>query len=511
VAALIGQGDVYDDESRYAEAISRYETAKQTDPGSIRAIVGAARMKIKLEKLADAKADLLDAVTKFPKSALAMQWLAESEAALGNRKDAEKHFLAAIELADPKDPNAIDAYAAYAKFLSREGRADEAQSKVKEALTKLPDTAILERALGDVADAEGLHDEAIARYRAALGKDAQDVTTLFDLGKALSRANRGDEASKMFDAVFAVDKTYPGLALERGMLLEQSGHIEEALAQFKAALEKHPTDPDLLLRVGAAYCMVGKPEEALPKLKEVLRQRTNSAEAEHYIGRALMEQGGIFLQDAMRHLRTAVDRDQNRAEYHLYVGWLANDLNDPALAQKEIGRALELDSNLPEAYWQKGVTEFKGGTNLDAERDLRKALSLKPTLYQAHAWLAQMYEQRNMYDQAIAEWRIAFAREDDNEIWNYQFGKLLLDRGSAGEAAKYLKFATENAEQHQPRPLWLTDAEFPAAEALRMAGDRDGAIKHYNAFLQHADANNPYVRDARKQLRAMNAPYKDDQ
>ena len=133
---------------------------------AIRAIVGHAKTHIRLERLADAKTELVDAVKRFPKSSLAMQWLAESEATLGNKKDAEKDFLAAIDLADPKDPDAIDAYAAYANFLSRQGRADEAQAKLKEALKKLPDTAALERTLGDVAEAQGLHDEAISRVQA---------------------------------------------------------------------------------------------------------------------------------------------------------------------------------------------------------------------------------------------------------------------------------------------------------------------------------------------------------
>ena len=210
VAALIGQGDVYYDEGRNTEAVGRYEAAKQIDPNAIRALVGHAETLIRLERLADAKTELADAVKRFPQSAFALQWLAEDEAALGDKKNAEKDFLAAIDLADPKDPDAIDTYAAYAKFLSRQGRADDAKAKLQDALKKLPDTAALERALGDVAEEQGLHDEAIQRYNGALEKDAQDMSSRFHLGQALRRANRGDEASKMFDLVYQADKNYPG-------------------------------------------------------------------------------------------------------------------------------------------------------------------------------------------------------------------------------------------------------------------------------------------------------------
>jgi Tfp pilus assembly protein PilF len=315
----------------------------------------------------------------------------------------------------------------------------------------------------------------------------------------------------MFDAVYAADKSYPALALERGILLERNGAIEEALAQFQSALDKQPNDPDLLLRVGQALVLVGKPDDALPKLKEAQRQRSGSAEIEHYIGRAKMLQGGVNLPEAMRHLRSAVEKDPNRAEFHLFVGWLANDMGDSTLARKEIWRALELDNTMPEGYLQKGVYEFKSGTNAAAEKDLRHALELKPTLYQAHAWLGQVYDQRQMYDRAIAEWRTAFASKDDDVLWNYQFGSLLHSRGLEGEAAQHLKMATEAGEQQTPRPLWLADAEFPAAEAMKAAGDTAGAIKHYTLFCSRADANNPYLRDAKRALAALGAPYQGDQ
>ncbi|HEY2513337.1 MAG TPA: tetratricopeptide repeat protein, partial [Polyangiaceae bacterium] len=498
VAALVGQGDVYYEEGRYTEAVGRYETAKQVDPNNINAVIGHAKTQIQLERLADAKLELSEAVKKFPKSPLLVRWLAASETALGNKKDGEKDFLAAIDLVDPKDPDAIDPYAAYANFLAAQGRADEAQAKLGEAQKKLPDSAALERTLGDVAVAQGQFDKAIERYNAALAKDPLDVTSRFRLGQALRKSNKVDEASKVFDAVYEADKSYPGLSLERGLLFEQTGNVEKALAEFKGALEKHPTDPDLMLRVGAAFVAIGKPDDAIPHLKQVLQQRPNSAEAEHYYGRALMEQGGAHQQEAMRHLQTAAGRDPNRAEYHLYVGWLANEISPPelGLARKEIDRALELDKTLADGYWQRGVIEYLAGDYDDAVRDLKHALEIKPTRYEAHATLAEVYEHKNQPAAAIAEWRIAFSRDDENEFWNYEFGRLLVDNGQVGEGAKYLKFATETAEKDQPRPGWLKAAEFPAAEALRKTGDRKGAAEHYEQFLQQSDKNNPDRRDA---------------
>jgi tetratricopeptide (TPR) repeat protein len=498
VSALIGQGDVLYEEGRTTEALSRYDTAKQADSNSVPAIVGDAKTQIQLERLADAKTQLAAAVQKFPKSPLARQWYAIAEAALGDKKNAEKDFLAAIDLVDPKDPDAITPYAAYASFLNAQGRTDEAKAKLAEAQQKLPDSIALERTLGDVGITQGNFTDAVAHFRAAVAMDGEDVSSRFKLGRALRLANQLDEAAKVFDTVYAADKSFPGLSLERGQLFEQSGDVQKALEQFKTALDAHPNDPDLMLRVGASYVAIGQGEKAEPLLREVLKQRPNSAEAEHYLGRALMLQGPLHQQEAMRHLQTAVGRDSNRAEFHLYVGWLANamvpiDLN---LAQKEVDRALELDQTLADAYWQKGVYEYFGGKLESSLKDLQHALQLKPTRFEAHATLAQVYDQKNMTDAAISEWRLALAHKDDDELWNYKLGLLLMDRGSASEAAARLKAATEAGEQDQPRPMWLQGAEYPCAEALQRVGDVKGACDHYTKFLEQADQNNPDRVDA---------------
>ena len=349
-------GDVLFDEGRNTEAISRFDTAKQVDGNSVQAIAGAAKTEIALERLADAKKQMVEAVKRFPKSSLALQWLAMSESALGDKKSAEKDFLGAMDLVDPKDPDAIEPYAAYVNFLATQGRADEAQSKLQEAVKKLPDSVGLERTLGDVAVVQAHYDEALTRYNAALTMDARDVSSRFRLGQVLRKTGKFDEASKVFDDVYAADKNYPNLALERGLLFQKSGDVQKALDQFKAALDKSPNDPDLKLRVGAAYVMIGQGEKAEPLLREVGKDRPNSAEADHYWGRSLMLQGPIHYQEAMRHLQIAASRESNRAEYHLYVGWLANSEIPPdlGLAAKEVGKSLALDQTLADAVVAAG-------------------------------------------------------------------------------------------------------------------------------------------------------------
>lgn len=502
VTALVGQGEVLYAENRFTEALTRFDEAVTRDPTGVPATVGAAKTKIALERLADAKAQLSAARVKSPKDMGLAMWLARAEEALGNKKGAEKLYKDAIDLADPQHPDAIQAYTAYATFLVKADRVTEAQATLEQARAKLPDTAGLHRAFGEVASTQGKWDDAVSHFKAALEKNPNDLGTRFRLGVAYRSMNNLDAAAKEFDNIVAVDKSYPNIAIERGLLFERSGDIQKALEQFQSAYEKAPNDVDLMLRVGAAYITVGNIEKGLPLLEKVKSQRPNSPEANHYIGRAYLKQGGLEAASAMRFLQRAVDLDPNRAEYHLYVAWAANEAT-PAqlgLARTHVDKALALDKALADAYWQRGVVSLREGQLADALKDLKKALELKPSRIEAHAALAEVYGQKNDVPNAMAEWSRAIAGDDKVPTWHYQYGRLLFDKNNNGEAAKHLSSAIEAGKKAQPRPGWLGKAAFEGGESLRKTGKKAEACEAYQLYWELKSPTDPDTRDA---IRAM--------
>jgi tetratricopeptide (TPR) repeat protein len=511
VEALTGEGRLLLNEGRYTEALSRLDTALQFDPASPEAIASDAEAKLGLERLADAKQQLVVAKQRFPKNIPILLALGKVEQHLGNNDAAEAVLRAGIALADPGRREAVLPYVALSELLSVRGRVTEAKNLLDDARKKLPPSGLLDRAFGEVAEQQGDYDTAIADYRSAIAKEPRDVATHFRLAVALRRIRKFDEAGAELDRVAAVDRDFPGLALEHGLLFEESGDIQKAIEEFKGALAKAPEDPDLQLRVGSAYVAIGRSDDALPMLRKVIEKRPTSAEAHHYIGRALMLRGRAEQTEALRYLKRAVDLDPNRAEFHVYLAWAANEAT-PAqleLARDEIDKAMALDKNSAEAYWQRGVLERMQGAVEDAVKDARRALQLRPSRYEAHATLAECFEDKNDYAMAIAEWSRAIAGDGNasnpdgtvpHPFWRYKYGKLLFEHGNVGAALGQLLPAASTAEKADRRPGWLAPLEFLTAESLRRTGKSSDAVEHYRRFLEIAPMTSPDRADAQAAL-----------
>ncbi len=507
IEALCGEGRLFLGESRPTEALSRFDAALQIDPTSVDAVVGDAAAKLAAERPGDAKEQLLDARARYPKSADVALLLGKVEERVGSREDAEADYRSAIALIDPKRPDAVAPYVALSELCLSRGAYSEAMAVLDEARQRLSPSVALDCAFGEVAEHQGNLAEAVARYRSAIARDPRGAMPRFQLAVALRKAHQLAEARAELDQVAAVDADYPGLLLERGQLFEELGEIKTAVEEFQLALAKAPDDADLQLRVGSVLLAVGRTDEALTMLRKVLEKRPTSAQAHHYIGRAMMEQGPGHEAEALRYLKRAVDLDANRAEYHVYVAWVANEITPPQLelVRDEVAKALALDQGNPEAYWQRGVLERMQGAVEDAIKDEKRALELRPSRYEAHAVLAECYGDKNNDSAAAAEWQLALAGEHaptaasdvaPHPYWRYKLGRLYYDHGNPPAALPLLLSAANALEHQSTRPGWRASLYFMTAEGLRKTGRNAEALTWYRRFFDVAPVNSPDRLDA---------------
>jgi tetratricopeptide (TPR) repeat protein len=203
----------------------------------------------------------------------------------------------------------------------------------------------------------------------------------------------------------------------------------------------------------------------------------------------------------MRFLERAIEIDPNRAEYHLYVGWAANESGQHARAADALKKALDLDRELADAYWQRGVLLQKQGAIVDAIADLQTALQKRPSRFEAHATLAACFQDQGRWTEAMEAWRKAIAGNDKVPEWHYRLGRAYFIRNDRPGALSELSRSVELAEEpDRPRPAWLFDAYFLLAEMSRASGNREKAIENYKKYLAIAPVDNAYRPDAERAL-----------
>lgn len=500
VEAMLGLGDALFASGRNAEALARYEAATKLAPEDLGAQLGVVRAKLALESLADA-AKILDGLRqKHPKSTAVAYWFGRAKELVGEKELALTSYRGAVEVGEDV-PELVAAYVGMTRLLGQLGAGEEAAKQIQTALTKFPDRPEIYVAVGDLATSQAAYERAIAQYDKALSLDPADIGIHFKRGVALRRARNFEGAQKEFDLVAQGDPEFPGLALEWGLFYEASGRSAEALASYEVALKKAPNDLDLMLRVGCGKASAGQPADAEKMLRKVLDERSTSGETNHCLGRAVLLSGDTSrLHEAMRFLERAVVLDANRAEHHLYVGWAANELSDPAKAQQALDRALELDQTLADAYWQRGVLRGRQGAVRDAVTDLERALQLSPSRYEAYASLADAYFNLGREPDALAAWQKAVTLGPAQPVWRFRYGKLLLDNRRAPEARQELEQAIVGAEKLAAKPQWLWEAH----RLLALVIGRDpAAIPHWQKFVVNADSNSPYRAEALRALKAL--------
>jgi tetratricopeptide (TPR) repeat protein len=510
IDALLGAGRVLLAD-RPADALTRFESViEREDAAELmlasgraaaqEARLGAARAMLDLDRDQEARSMLENLVEELPEDAELVRWLGRSQELLDEPAAAEQNFREAIRLA----PAEFAGYLFLARLYQSLHRDVDAIAVLDSARGAVAETAEMREGLGTYELGLNRIEAAITEFRRALALDANMPAARFGLGCALRRHGEYDEALAAFDELARIDPGHPGMALERGQLFEARGESDRAVEYYTVALAESPDDPELLLRLGAAQVGAGDVDAAETTLARVQEMLPASAEAEHFVGRIAFARGSY--PEAAQHFERAITLDASRGEFFVWAARAALQNRALGTARERADSAITRDPSLGDAYWVRGEVRLDQGLVRDALVDLERALTLRPTRYEALAAMGDCYGQLHQLPQAIAAYDRAVTAVDSNGEWWYRLGRLHMDADHPGEAARTLARATLIGEATDPRPAWLVDAHRVLGDASRLAGDRAGAIEHYSRYLELAPSgaiDRPHVRSAMLDLGAV--------
>ena len=172
---------------------------------------------------------------------------------------------------------------------------------------------------------------------------------------------------------------------------------------------------------------------------------------------------------AEREFRRAIELNDKYATAHFWYGeyLMARGRFDDS--SREINRAVELDSTSPSLNTAAGYRAYFAGDYNESIRLLQKALAAEPRFVPAHVHLGRAYEQKQMFGDAIAEFKQALqlSEGDSNEL--AALGHAYAASKQPAEARKIAESLKERSRQTYVEPIWI-------ALVYAALGDKDAAF-----------------------------------
>jgi tetratricopeptide (TPR) repeat protein len=266
-------------------------------------------------------------------------------------------------------------------------RLDEAEEKIRFALSLDPEFPQLEEDLGSVLALKGRYDEAIPHFERAIRQEPALPMPYKKLGQALIAVGRGNEADDYFRMFLDRD---PGKkAVAEAIMQVQEGRTEEAIRMLRGALKANPDNVDAMRYLAAAYL---KDKTHLGDAEALLRRASQLtpgyAEVLMLLGSVLMERNKFT--DAAEAFDQLVRLQPNNDAAWAGLGQAYARDDRIEDAERALGRAVELNPGVPLVLMSQAHILKTLGKQEGALRAYREAIRLKPSFGEAYWSMANL-------------------------------------------------------------------------------------------------------------------------
>jgi len=506
--ALDFRGRLYLKERKPADALSSFIKAKGNDPEYLDAVLGQSEALLALGSLKEAKEILVPLQKEHPRVPRLLYLLGRLEEALGNKKEAEARFGEAIAL----DEQYLEPYVSLSGIMLQENRDGEAMRLLDEARQSVPDSAAISTMLAEVYAARADLPSALVELDHAVALDPSYIKAHFRMAQIYRELEKYPSAEQALKEVEMRFPDYPGLMMEKALLLQYTGKMDEAIEAYTTALEKDPDNLNIKIMLGTAQYLTGKIKLAKETVSEVLPKLYNSPEAHYYMGRILHDLGKYA--DAQKEYLLAIDRVKNNAQYLLHYGINAVNLRNIPVALESFNRAIELDSKLAEAYFQRGSLRFREGSTEESVNNFKKALALDNNMTRVYEFLGDAYDQQREMGTAMNYYQKAIASGNDNGHLRLKLALIVMELKSAAKGLLHLRKSVELGLKEYRNtgdlPRWLPGALARLGQILHYAGKKTEAVEIFRKYLEVAPSNHFDQAEVRAHLDRLGYRVKDE-
>jgi tetratricopeptide (TPR) repeat protein len=360
-------GLAYSAGSQKSKANQHLAEAVHLKPDSEAARINLAASYVDLGNLQGAEQQLKKAVALEPADYDANHNLGEVYVRMGQLSVALPYLKKGQTLQPTAYDNGYDLALAYLYT----GNASSAGEVVRN-LIRTKDTAELHNLLGQIEEKQGHFVVAANEFEAAAHQDPSEGN-LFDWASELLLHQTLEPAINVFREGVERYPQSPRLAIGLGIAYYSRGLYDEAVKSLVRAADLSPSDPRCYLFLSKAYdSSPGQAAEVIQRFQRFSELEPNNARAHYYY--AISQWKGRRAQDPSVDfpkieslLRKAIALDPKLAEAHFQLGNLLSDQSRYPDAIPEYLKALENNSNIPDAHYRLGQAYVHTGQKEKAQ------------------------------------------------------------------------------------------------------------------------------------------------
>lgn len=321
----------------------------------------------------------------------------------------------------------------YGIVLVRQSKFAEAETELRDVLSRRPNVANANRELAHALMAQGRFDEAIASYKRVVELRPESLDAHRDLSMAHRMLGREDEALEALMESFAHDAQAKDLT--RAVEFQRAGEFGKAEQACREILNQNPDDINASRLLGMLATDLGNHELAVQMLRNTIRLEPRSFAAYIDLARSLMETGQ--LDECHEVLLTAINLQPDLALPRASLGILHSRSRRFEDAVDAFRSALEKQADHGPSLAGLGHSLKTLGRQSEAVEIFRRCIEVCPDFGEAYWGLANLKTIRFKDDEiATMEEKV-----DDQTLsgearvnFNYALGKAYEDRGDHDQA-----------------------------------------------------------------------------
>jgi tetratricopeptide (TPR) repeat protein len=332
-----------------------------------------------------------------------------------------------------KEPKDDKLRTLYGMVLVRQNRFAEAETELRDVLSRRPNVAKANRELAHALISQGLNEEAIAGYKRVIELTPDNPVAYRDLSMAYMTLGRTHEAYEALEASFKLDPDHKELVL--AVEHKRAGDFDEAARICREVLHKDPGNFDAARLLSMLAAETGDHELAVQMLRKTVKIEPRFFGAYIDLARALLESDELEECDAV--LQTAITLQPELALPRALLGYAYNRSGRFEEAADVFKTALEKQPDHGASLAGLGFSLKTIGRREEAVETYRNCIEAFPSFGDAYWGLANLKTFRFSDDQTFTmEEKVddQSLTEETRANFNYALGKAYEDRGDYDRA-----------------------------------------------------------------------------